>query len=270
MSIPPLPESDFEVDIGPEEIAFYRENGYLAVERIMDDAELAWLRETYDILLGAKPTGLLNGIFDLANRYGTTDTPKLGQLLRPEAQAPQILETRMWKNARQISAKLLDVPLDDVSSWGHLIFKGRLSPEVTPWHQDEAYWDMTKTYNALGSWLAVDKVDTDNGCLWFVPGSHESEVLPHKHKNDDPYIHVLQFRDAPDVSKGVPVPLEAGGMTFHHARTWHYAGPNRTDRLRRAWANEFQTVPVQRTDTVERPWLTEGYKALEDSYARAR
>ena len=76
------------------------------------------------------------------------------------------------KIARGEDGALLGVPLAEVSSWGHLIFKGRSSPEVTPWHQDEAYWDMTKNYNALGSWLAVDKVDTDNGCLWFVPGSH--------------------------------------------------------------------------------------------------
>ncbi len=268
MEFAPLPKSDFEADIGPGEIAFYRENGFLAVPRVTDDAELEWLRDTYDRLLQMKPTGLLDGIFDLANPYGTTDTPKLGQLLQPERFVPQIRETRAWKNAHRISSKLLAQPIDKVVSWGHLIFKGVSSPEVTPWHQDEAYWDKTKDYDALGTWLALDKVDTGNGCLWFVPGSQRDDVHPHKHKNDDPSIHVLQFSGEHDTSRGVPVPLEAGGMTFHHARTWHYAGPNRTDRIRRAWAHEFQTEPVERDVPAERPWTDAGRKALAEAIAR--
>ena len=172
MYVPPLPDKPFTVDIGDAETAFYRDNGYLAVPRVTTDEELAWLRHVYDALIAVPPTGLLDGIFDLARPYGTTDTPLLGQLLLPERLVPQIRKTQMWRNARRIASRLLDIPEGQAESWGHLIFKGANSPAETPWHQDEAYWDVTKDYNALGSWLALDDVDTDNGCLWFVPGSH--------------------------------------------------------------------------------------------------
>jgi hypothetical protein len=265
MDIRPVPTKPLDVDIGDREISFYAANGYLAVERVTTDEELEWLREVYDALLSMPPTGLLDGIFDLSRPYGTTDAPKLGQLLVPERLVPQIRSTVMWRNARRIASRLLAMPESKVESWGHLIFKGANSPEETPWHQDEAYWDVTKDYNALGTWLPLDDVDTDNGCLWFVPGSHRGEVLPHMHGGDNPAVHVLKFRNSVDTSAGVPVPLRAGGMSFHHARTHHYSGVNRTPRIRRAWANEFQTTPVARAVPKEFPWVAAGKKALAEA-----
>src|SRR5262245_34641374 len=141
MEFRPLPTREFDADIGERDIAFYRDNGYLSVARVTTDEELEWLREVYDALLAMKPTGMLDGIFDLARPYGTTDTPLLGQLLVPERYVPEIKKTQMWKNAHRIATKLLQVEPAKVDSWGHLIFKGKNSPAETPWHQDEAYWD---------------------------------------------------------------------------------------------------------------------------------
>jgi hypothetical protein len=265
-----LPAKEFEVDIGDAETDFYARNGYLAVQRVTTDEELEWLREVYDALLAMPPTGYLDGIFDLSRPYGTTDTPKLGQLLMPERIVPQIRQTVMWKNARRIASRLLRMPQAKIESWGHLIFKGANSLAETPWHQDEAYWDVTKDYNALGSWLALDKVDTNNGCLWFVPKSHYGDVLPHMHGGNDPKVHVLQFSEPVDTSAGIPVPLDAGGMTFHHARTHHYSGINKTDRVRRAWANEFQTTPVLRDKPKHYPWWEAGKSALAEEEAKRK
>jgi hypothetical protein len=47
------------------------------------------------------------------------------------------------------------------------------------------------------------------------------------HGGNDPKIHVLKFSEPVDTSAGVPIPLPAGGMTFHHARTHHYSGVNK-------------------------------------------
>jgi hypothetical protein len=270
MDLRPLPTKEFTAEITDKDIAFYRENGYLGVQRVTTDEEVEWLREVYDQLIGIKPTGLLDGLFDLARPYGTTDRPILGQLLQPERFLPQIKQTQAWKNAHRISSRLLGEPLTNVDSWGHLIFKGANSPAETPWHQDEAYWDVTKDYNALGTWMPLDDVDTNNGCLWFVPKSHTGDVLPHMHGNDDPAVHVLQFREKVDCTAGVPVPLKAGGMSFHHARTYHYAGDNKTPRVRRAWAHEFQTTPVQREVAKDYPWITAGRKALADAVEKSK
>src|SRR5437660_1074673 len=81
--------------------------------------------------------------------------------------------------------------------------------------------------------------------------------------DDDPTVHGLIAHDVdPDDpavrAAAVPVPLMAGGATFHHPRTLHTTGANLTDRRRRAFATEFQTTPVTASGGPERPWVDEG------------
>jgi hypothetical protein len=59
-------------------------------------------------------------------------------------------------------------------------------------------------------------------------------------------------------------------MSFHHPRTLHYAGPNRTDRPRRAWANEYQSAPIMLDVPADRPWVIEGRKAMAKGLAAPR
>jgi ectoine hydroxylase-related dioxygenase (phytanoyl-CoA dioxygenase family) len=176
----------------------------------------------------------------------------------------------MWKNAKRIASKLLGVAPEKIENWGHLMFKPPLRGTVTPWHQDEAYWDPNLSYHAVGAWMPLDEADVDNGCLWFLPGSHRGDIGPHRHGNDDPAVHVLELIDEPDTNPAVAVPLKAGGMSFHHPRTMHYAGPNTTARSRRAWANEYQTAPVRRDVPANRPWVQAGRDALKSRAAAAK
>jgi ectoine hydroxylase-related dioxygenase (phytanoyl-CoA dioxygenase family) len=94
-------------------------------------------------------------------------------------------------------------------------------------------------------------------------------VLPHRHIDDDPAVQLLVADDA-DTSTAVPVPLPAGGCSFHHPRTLHHSRPNTGERERRAVANEFQTPPVRREVRADRPWHDEGRAALEAWAATAR
>lgn len=53
------------------------------------------------------------------------------------------------------------------------IFKNpRVGGEVVP-HQDASflYMEPLKLY---GLWIALDDATEENGCLWFIPGSHKS------------------------------------------------------------------------------------------------
>ncbi len=258
------------IDVDESDVAFFAENGYLSVARITTDEELEWLRTVYDELVARPRSGYLDGVFDLTRTYGTTDEPKIGQLLFPERSVPAIRDTSMWKNARRIASRLLQVAQSEVESWGHLIFKTPNSREATPWHQDEAYWETDKQYRALGAWMPLDDVSIDNGCMWFLPGSHRGEVLRHRHRGNDPSVHILELDQPCDTGAGVPIPLRAGGMTFHHCRTLHYAGPNNTSGMRRAWANEYQTAPLPRGARADRPWVDAGHKALRESLERRK
>ena len=57
--------------------------------------------------------------------------------------------------------------------------------------------------------------------------------------------------------------MGAGGAVFHHCRIVHSSGPNRSARVRRAYANEWQLQPVPRATPASRPWIDAGKRAWE-------
>ncbi len=266
----PAGTGELVVGVTDEQVARFDADGYLVLDRITTDAELTWLRARYDEFAAARRTGFPDALFDVARPYGSLAEPDLGQLLFPERRIDGVFDTMMWQNSKRIAARLLRLPEADVESWGHLIFKPPQRGLAIPWHQDEAYWDPKLSYHALGAWVALDDVDVDNGCMWFVPGSHKSDVHAHRHVGDDPSVHLLELVDAIDTSDAVPVELHAGGVSFHHPRTLHSSRPNRTDRQRRAWANEFQSAPITLDVPADRSWVTEGFQAMTDALAARR
>jgi hypothetical protein len=229
------------VDVGPEQVHHFRENGWVAFERITTDEEIAWLGERWDALFADRRSW-----YDVSQPLGRGPEDRLGQMIFPEHRAPELRETCFFANARRIAASLLGLPAEALEAWGHMVLKPARNGHATPWHQDESYWQPGFEYQALGCWLPLEDVDGQNGCMCFLSGSHRLPLLPHRHLNGDPTVHLLEL-DAPiDLSGAVEVPLRIGGATFHHHRTLHSTAGNRTDRPRRAVANEFQTPPRRR------------------------
>ena len=265
MDRPPLPTQRFDLELTDEQVASFRENGFLAVPRMTTDEEVEWLGAVFDGLFARR-----SGQFDVSRPYGAPgDDHQLSQLLLPEHQVPELKQTNYWRNASRAIARLLGVDAARLGGWGHMLRKPPNGGHLTPWHQDESYWEPDFDYCAAGAWLPLEDVDMRNGCMCFVPGSHAGPVLAHHHYGGDPAVHLLEVDDAPDPSRVVPVPLRAGAGSFHHPRTLHATAPNSTDRPRRAYANEFQLPPVRRATRAHRPWIDEGKAALVET-ARAR
>lgn len=266
------PRAEFQVELGEDAVAHFRENGFASVERITSDEELLWLREVYDRLFEARAQAVPGGYFDLTRPYESEGPDRLPQILLPEARFPALRETAFWRNGRRLAAVLLDAAPERLAGWGHMIRKPARVGSELPWHQDEAYWDPAFDYVALGCWMPLDPAATESGCLRFVPGSHRGEVLPHRHLHDDPRVHALVVDDVDD-EDAVSVPLPAGGAVFHHCRMLHASGPNRSAGVRRGYANEWQAPPLRRERPHVRPWVEVGrraWKAREPRPERGR
>ena len=233
---------EFEVDVTDDDVAFFHANGYLSIERITTDEEVDQLRGVFDELFAPSSSSY----FDVMRPAGADGAPIFPQTIMPELRHPELRDTTYVRNARRIAARLLDLDESETTHWGHMLDKPPRYGHEAPWHQDEAYWDPTLSYHAVGAWMPLDDADVDNGCMWFVPGSHLGPLLPHQHLGGDPTIHGLELIDPVDTSTAVAVPLRAGGASFHHPRTLHFSRPNTTDRRRRAYANEFQSPPLPR------------------------
>jgi hypothetical protein len=252
------PRAEFEVSLTDEDVALFHERGFITLPRVSTDEELEWLRGLYDLLFGEVFLNTRSGRFDLVRPYDSAGEDLLPQIITPEARCPQLKETAFYRNGRKLASQLMGVEESGLQGWGHMIRKPARVGEALPWHQDEAYWDPEFDYRALGSWMPLDEASIASGCMSFIPGSHRSEILPHKHVGDDPMVHAL-FTEPPKaaIDTAIAAPVPAGGAVLHHCRILHSSGPNVSDHVRRAWANEWQFPPVKRETAVERPWREE-------------
>lgn len=249
------PADEFNVHPTPDEVAFFREHGYLVVERLTTDQEIDWLRELFERIFAPEQAHAPGAPIDRSGTLRPGQASRLSQAFFPELRFPALLRTNHIRNARRYAAALLDVPLEALSSWGHMIRKppgGR----AALWHQDRAYWQPELDYCALGVWLPLHDVTTEMGAMQFIPGSHELGLLPHRH-DDAPDKNVLTVVDPVDARRAVACPLKAGGATFHHAQTLHYTAPNATDLPRLAYPVEFQLAPTRRAVAQSMPWVDE-------------
>lgn len=253
--------SDHLFRLSEQQVAQFREQGFLAVERITSSEEVVRMRDVYDKLFAARTGREAGDHFDLAGPDEEGVPPALQQMLNPSRYAPELASLRCAENALAAARQLLGPACE--AQGDHAILKPAAMGAPTPWHQDEAYWNPELEYNALSVWMPLQDATRENGCMHFVPGSHRREVLPHHPINHDPRVHGLEV-DAPvDAAEAVACPLPAGGATFHLARTLHYAGENRTAEPRRAYIMMFGTPPQPFPGERRFPWLETRQTARE-------
>jgi hypothetical protein len=252
----PPPQIALELVPSREEIAFFRENGFLKVERITTDEEIAWLRKIFEHIFSQEFAGQPGSPL---NRSGTElpgqPPASLSQAFFPEMYFPDVMNTQFRRNAKRYAAALLGEDERDLTSWGHMIQK-RPGGRAASWHQDHAYWQPELDYHALGVWLPMHDVTVPMGAMQFVPGSHKRGLVAHR-QEDEPIHNVLTVVEPVDMSKAVACPLKMGGCTFHHAETLHYTAPNTTDQVRMAFPMEFQIRPRRRAVPEVMPWVDE-------------
>ncbi len=239
-----------------EQITAFERDGFLAIPRLVDADEVARLRLVLERLFAERAGRERGAHFDLSAVDVDGKAEGLPQILEPSKLAPELAHGRFHEHARAASLQLLGGPADELGRGGdHAILKPARHGAATPWHQDEAYWPVPmQDARSCSTWLALQEATVDNGCMWFVPGSHRLGVLMHQPIGGDPRVHGLETLVA-DTRAAVPVPLPAGGAVIHHVRTLHYAGPNRTGVQRYAYIVGFWRPGVPRTTPRDMPWL---------------
>lgn len=234
------------------------EKGFTEVARITTDEEVEWLRDVYDALFEGEAGAYV--VRDVMTRIDEQRGDRVGQIIRPENYWPQLRETQFYKNGQKLSSQILDLAPAEMEAWGHMVRKSPNDTEALCFHQDEAFWDPHLDYLALGCWMPLDPATIESGCMDMVPGSHKLGIVPHKLGQDDPAVSYIEVVNP--VSNTVPRPIPVGGASFHHCRTIHGSGPNMTGRVRRAFINEWQKIPVKRAAPKDHPWWFARYEAM--------
>ena len=137
-----------------EQVASFHREGYLVLDAITTQEEVARLRLIYDRLFSDKIGWASGNQFDLA---GTDegDQATLPQLLGPSQYAPELKETRYLRNAQGMARQLLGEEMLPRNG-EHMIYKPPAIGAATPWHQDQAYHaPMTRPYG-VNFWVPLD------------------------------------------------------------------------------------------------------------------
>ena len=247
----PAERRPYELTAG--QIDFFRANGFVKSGRILDEAQMKVLREELEeIRLNRNP--LMSSLYEVDADYLSAPDKNvfhfLGAWLISKA-----FHDILWHPAITVKmAQLLDSP--SVRLWHDQVFyKPPRHPGVVTWHQDYSYWTRAVPARHLTIWIGLDDSTLENGCLHYVPKSHEWGLVPKISltKNMD---DVKQYLTPDQLAQFRPEPmiLKAGESTIHHSHMMHGSYGNRSDRHRRAIVLNYMH-PETRSDDEERPLL---------------
>ena len=137
----------------------------------------------------------------------------------------------------------------DLLVWGSGLFiKEPSSKSYVSWHQDLNYWGLDGDQEVT-AWLALTPATPENGCMRFVPGSHEKKVVPHvdSFAQDNLLTRGQEIAVEVDEASAVNVVLRAGQASFHHGHMFHASGPNGTPSRRIGVAIRYVAASMKQT-----------------------
>ena len=188
---------------------------------------------------------------------------------------------------REIVDKVSDILGPDVVCWRSELFPKYPGDEGTDWHQADTYahasgepqiiWPQNSKFGgAITVWTALSDATIENGCMRFMPGTHE-EMFYDESKGMKFEPDLVNKRDVagekrgffgydyrnlqkdpdwcPDESKAVSMQMRAGQFVIFWSTCMHASHPNSTtNQTRMGFAARFVPSSVQvypGTDFVE-------------------
>ena len=233
--------------LSEEEIAYYRENGFLVIEDFLDPDELEeWRCAVDEAVLSRGEDVLPNDPRHFSNQ--NVFKQRLQLWMDNDRIKDLILDEKIGKMAADLEG------VDGIRIWHDQALIKMPWANPTSWHQDNPKWSFTSD-NAISIWIALDDATPHNGCMYFLPGTQKKRL---KDVNTDSSMSEI-FDINPELGEINPVAatMRAGGCSFHNGLTAHAAGANMTRGLRRAMTCAF--MPDGSTFNGIRNVLPESY-----------
>lgn len=221
--------------LSPEQLDFYNENGYLAHVQILDNKQIAQLRSELEEISDSSHPG--HELFHEFNSNESNDPDKVLFHSLGHWRITQGFHDILWNPRFVVPASQL-LGHKAVRFWHDQLFsKPAFHGGVVAWHQDYSYWTRTTPMQHLTCWTALDDASMENGCLYYIPGSHRWNLLDKIELAGD--MDGIQAHLTPDQQnqyyKKVAIEMPAGYGTFHHPLMMHGSYENRSNRSRRAF-----------------------------------
>jgi phytanoyl-CoA hydroxylase len=126
----------------------------------------------------------------------------------------------------------------------------------TGWHRDIRYWRFQRP-ELITVLVALNKATEANGCVLFLPGSHDMALEPDQ-MDEAQFLRADLPRNRALIERAVPVVMDPGDVAFFHCRTFHAAGRNVEGEPRKSVLFTYRSAdnpPVPGTRSAASPEL---------------
>jgi phytanoyl-CoA hydroxylase len=239
---------DYTVSV--EELETFRRDGFVHLPGVLTNDEVDAIEAVYDSFMRGEIEVPGKDLSDMVSgEYGTDPSGfAIFNVMLPRRYHPawqgNVFERVGLSIAEQLCGEGMMLDFDQL-----LAKHPERDDAVFAWHQDQAYWINTDDRRTATCWLAVDDSTIENGCMQFLPGSHQEAVRPHRPvsgSREDQHTLVTDLRPT-DVL--VPVEISRGDITVHNEGVLHGSGGNRSaTSRRRAYITAFRSIDTVRQE----------------------
>jgi phytanoyl-CoA hydroxylase len=242
-----------------EQVQYYRDNGFVVIENFLSPEELDHWQKSVTTAVEQRAgikipgknikTGEADGINEDSDYFAKVFDQLLNLWQTNDSVKELMLDQRIGKMASILSGA------DGIRIWHDQALIKRPWANPTAWHLDTPFWSFSDP-RAISIWIALDDATLENGCLFFMPGSHKLtsfDKITIGRNMDGIFDKYPQLKN----SKSVAAPMKAGSCSFHNGLIVHGANANMTNGFRRAMTCAY--MPDGNTFNGEPNILPEGY-----------
>lgn len=224
----------------PTEIDYYRENGYVYLQQVVSQEEIAGIRPAIEnVVMETSARDDKQGRLDDYSRM-------FRQVTNVWKFDPRIAGFVFARKFARIAACLMEVK--SVRLYHDQALFKLPGDEKTHWHQDMFYWPLA-TDKTVTMWMPLVDVNGRMGTMEFACGSHKGGLVnesPISEAAGDSLKNLIDRKGYGCRSHA----LRAGDATFHSGFTMHSAFPNRSGSTREVMTIIYYADGV---DVVEKP-----------------
>lgn len=235
--------------LSKEQLQFFEEYGYLSDVKFLNEEQVEVLKSQLEDIMN--PDHPLHYLF---YEFHSNESADKDSVLFHALGAWRItngFHDVLWNPAFVMAASQL-LGNRAVRFWHDQLFcKPAHHGGVVAWHQDYSYWTRTGPIQHLTCWIALDDSTIENGCLYYIPKSHNWGLLDKPELAGD-MNGVMDYLNEEQKKAFNPVPIEirAGYGTFHHPLLMHGSYENKSSRSRRAFVlNAFADGTESNSDS---------------------
>ncbi len=234
----------------PEQIRFYRENGFIKLKNVLSRETIA----AYAPEITRKVHEL--NTLHLPMEQRTTYQKAFLQVMNLWTKSDVVKEFVFSKRLARIAAELMGTGGVRLYHDQALYKEGKGG--FTPWHADQYYWPLASTHSVT-IWIPLQATPMEMGPLAFAPKSHLHDLGRDLEISDQSEAKIEKKLLGMNLGM-IEEPFDLGEVSFHAGWTFHRAGRNLSDKPREVmtiiYMDEEMKLAAPRNENQQNDWDT--------------